>query len=146
MTGCQDEAIHQMANLEPPGHDLITLHVYSPPPSCWNYYTLDVTTLADHDSCFTKGPRRSSSTSATSCRWLRWDHRSKSCRCPLPARSPVIAIVGGGFSGAMVAVHLARLAGPRPPRVVLFEKADRLARGVAYGTPAISTCSMSRPV
>jgi uncharacterized NAD(P)/FAD-binding protein YdhS len=48
--------------------------------------------------------------------------------------APVIAIVGAGFSGAMVATHLARLAGTTPRRVVLFEKGDRLARGVAYGT------------
>ncbi len=46
----------------------------------------------------------------------------------------MIAIVGGGFSGAMVAVQLARQAGPNPPRVVLFEKSERLARGLAYGT------------
>ena len=55
VTGCRDEAIHQMANLEPPGQDLITLHVYSPPPSCWNYFTLDVTTLADHDRLLREG-------------------------------------------------------------------------------------------
>lgn len=47
---------------------------------------------------------------------------------------PEIAIVGGGFSGAMVAVQLGRLAGSNPPRIALFEKGDRLARGVAYGT------------
>ena len=29
------DMIHQMANLEPPGQDLITLHVYSPPPLHW---------------------------------------------------------------------------------------------------------------
>ena len=34
----------------------------------------------------------------------------------------------------MVAVHLARLAGPEAPRVVLFEKSERMARGIAYGT------------
>jgi hypothetical protein len=39
-----------MANLEPPGHDLITLHVYSPPPdSNWRCYNLAATTLADYD-------------------------------------------------------------------------------------------------
>jgi len=44
-----------------------------------------------------------------------------------------VAIVGCGFSGTMVAVHLARL-GHRSPRVLIFERGDRLARGVAYGT------------
>ncbi len=33
VTGCQGDDMHQMANLEPPGIDLITLHVYSPPAS-----------------------------------------------------------------------------------------------------------------
>jgi cysteine dioxygenase len=49
VTGCRDSSTHQMANLEPPGHDLITLHVYSPPASHWQFYPLDATTLADHD-------------------------------------------------------------------------------------------------
>ena len=44
-----------------------------------------------------------------------------------------VAIVGCGFSGTMVAVHLARQ-GPDSPRVLLFERDERLARGVAYGT------------
>ncbi len=44
-----------------------------------------------------------------------------------------VAIVGCGFSGTMVAVHLAR-PGPDSPRVLLFERAERLARGLAYGT------------
>ena len=68
VAACRDEAIHQMANLEPPGQDLITLHVYSPPPSAWNYFTLDRTTLADHDALLHEGPRRSSLTSARSSR------------------------------------------------------------------------------
>ncbi len=44
-----------------------------------------------------------------------------------------VAIVGCGFSGTMVAVHLARQ-GPDSPRVLMFERDERLARGVAYGT------------
>lgn len=51
-----------------------------------------------------------------------------------PGAGPVIAIVGGGFSGTLVAVHLARLSAPGRSRVVLFEKGDRFARGLAYGT------------
>jgi cysteine dioxygenase len=27
----EDEAIHQVANMQAPGHDLVTLHIYSPP-------------------------------------------------------------------------------------------------------------------
>lgn len=46
----------------------------------------------------------------------------------------VIAIIGGGFSGSMVAVHLARLASANSLRIVLFERGSRFARGLAYGT------------
>ena len=49
-------------------------------------------------------------------------------------RPDVIAVIGGGFSGTLVAVNLARRAGNHPPHVVLFERGTRFARGVAYGT------------
>ena|ERR1044071_9001723 len=35
----QDEAIHQVANMQAPGFDLITLHIYSPPIRKMNTYT-----------------------------------------------------------------------------------------------------------
>lgn len=34
----QDDDIHQVANLQPPGADLITLHIYSPPIRSMNTY------------------------------------------------------------------------------------------------------------
>ena len=135
VTGCRDAAIHQMANLEPSGQDLITLHVYSPPPSCWSYFTLDVTTLADHDRLLHEGAETvvvnfgEAAPIAPEVSFVEVITSASSIDM-----GPVIAIVGGGFSGAMVAVHLARLAGPKAPRVVLFEKTERLARGIAYGT------------
>jgi cysteine dioxygenase len=54
--GCRGAGIHQMANLEAPGLDLVTLHVYSPPPSRWRYYPLDRTTLAANDSLIRERP------------------------------------------------------------------------------------------
>lgn len=45
-----------------------------------------------------------------------------------------IAIVGGGFSGTLTAVHLLRDAWPGGVRVVLVDRAETPARGVAYGT------------
>jgi uncharacterized NAD(P)/FAD-binding protein YdhS len=54
---------------------------------------------------------------------------------PFPApESEVIAVIGGGFSGTLVAVNLARAAGDRSFRIILFERAARFARGVAYAT------------
>lgn len=44
-----------------------------------------------------------------------------------------IAIVGGGFSGTMAAVNLARLSS-RPLEIVLINARHPLGRGVAYGT------------
>jgi NADPH-dependent 2,4-dienoyl-CoA reductase/sulfur reductase-like enzyme len=43
-----------------------------------------------------------------------------------------VAIVGSGFSGTMVAVHLARA--QRGLRVALIDRSKTFARGVAYGT------------
>jgi cysteine dioxygenase len=51
------EEIHQMGNFEPSGHDLITLHLYSPPPSRWRFYEVGETTLADHDLLINKPAR-----------------------------------------------------------------------------------------
>ncbi|HET7462484.1 MAG TPA: FAD/NAD(P)-binding protein, partial [Longimicrobium sp.] len=45
-----------------------------------------------------------------------------------------IAIVGGGFSGTLTAVHLLRGAWPGGLHVVLVNRSGPLARGVAYGT------------
>jgi cysteine dioxygenase len=36
----QDDDIHQVANLQPPGCDLVTLHIYSPPLVKMNVYSL----------------------------------------------------------------------------------------------------------
>ena len=43
-----------------------------------------------------------------------------------------IAIVGAGFSGATVAINLLRLSYWRPVRIVLLDRAPRMARGTAY--------------
>ena len=44
-----------------------------------------------------------------------------------------IAIIGGGFSGTMTAVQLMRKT-THPLRVILIERNERIAKGVAYGT------------
>lgn len=58
---------------------------------------------------------------------------------PFPMAVPAgtarsIVIVGAGFSGALTAVNLLRLAPPGGLRVVLVNKSGRMARGIAYGT------------
>jgi uncharacterized NAD(P)/FAD-binding protein YdhS len=45
----------------------------------------------------------------------------------------VVAVIGGGASGALAAIHLLREA-PEPVRVVIIEPRSRLGRGIAYGT------------
>lgn len=47
--------------------------------------------------------------------------------------APALAIVGGGLSGALVAIHLLRQA-RTPTRVVLIERRPPVGRGVAFGT------------
>lgn len=54
-----------------------------------------------------------------------------------PTGFPAVAVIGGGFSGAMTAVQLLRNAVDlaSPISIVLFEKeASRVARGIAYST------------
>lgn len=47
-----------------------------------------------------------------------------------------VAIIGGGFCGAMTAVHLLAAANEaRPILIALIDPAESPARGVAYGTP-----------
>lgn len=56
--------------------------------------------------------------------------------CPDTASGPAdrtLAVVGGGFSGTMLAVHLLREA-RAPLHVVVFERRGAPGRGVAYGT------------
>ena len=45
--GSQDADIHQMSNLQPPGHDLVTLHVYSPPLMNMGMYSLTDSRVAE---------------------------------------------------------------------------------------------------
>lgn len=44
-----DADIHQLANLQPEGRDLVSLHVYSPPLLASRTYSIDDTTLGGHD-------------------------------------------------------------------------------------------------
>jgi uncharacterized NAD(P)/FAD-binding protein YdhS len=48
--------------------------------------------------------------------------------------SRVIAIVGGGFSGVSVAIHLLRQPTSTPLRIVIYEPRHELGAGVAYAT------------
>lgn len=45
--GSQDSDIHQMSNLQPPGRDLVTLHIYSPPLLTMGKYSLTEPAVTD---------------------------------------------------------------------------------------------------
>lgn len=49
----------------------------------------------------------------------------------MATRKPTIAIIGGGFSGCMVAAHLLQQA-QQPLRIILIDREDAPGRGVAY--------------
>lgn len=49
--------------------------------------------------------------------------------------SPVIAIIGAGFSGTLVAVNLLKTS-TQPLKIKLIERREQLARGIAYSTDA----------
>ena len=48
------------------------------------------------------------------------------------APRPVVAIVGGGFTGAALAFHLARLLPQGTARIVIHEPRAELGGGLAY--------------
>ncbi len=50
------------------------------------------------------------------------------------SRKSTIAIIGGGFSGALVATHLMKKSVNEPLQTILIERAPRFARGFAYST------------
>lgn len=50
------------------------------------------------------------------------------------ARRPLVAIIGGGVSGAATAFHLAHANLSPAPRIVVFEPRDCLGKGLAYDT------------
>ncbi|MER8931180.1 FAD/NAD(P)-binding protein [Mesorhizobium sp. M0700] len=52
----------------------------------------------------------------------------------MSASAPIIAIVGGGFSGAATAFHLARLLPAGASDIVVVEPRERLGYGLAYST------------
>lgn len=54
---------------------------------------------------------------------------------PLAAHSYAITIIGGGFAGAALALHLTRLPGPLPLEVALVEPRPLPGPGLAYSTP-----------
>src|ERR1700754_988550 len=50
-----------------------------------------------------------------------------------PVAGTTIAIIGGGFSGTMLAIHLVRRC-PSATRVILIERSHQHGRGLAYST------------
>ena len=52
------------------------------------------------------------------------------------ASAPLVAVIGGGFSGVMVAANLLRLSrqAARPLRIALFERRPEVGKGAAYAT------------
>ncbi|HEV2100388.1 MAG TPA: FAD-dependent oxidoreductase, partial [Stellaceae bacterium] len=54
-----------------------------------------------------------------------------------PLRPPAVAIVGAGFSGTLLALHLMRRC-PAPIRIHLIERSPRFGRGLAYSTGNLS--------
>jgi uncharacterized NAD(P)/FAD-binding protein YdhS len=115
-----DGGIHSVHNEDASGRTLVTLHVYAPPLKDFRRY------VARPEPSVRAGSSRPS-------------------RVPPPveitcdSRRVRLAIIGGGFSGAMTAANLLRLARTELPEntsldITLVERRGTLGEGVAYGT------------
>ncbi|MFN0064292.1 MAG: FAD/NAD(P)-binding protein [Myxococcaceae bacterium] len=103
------DPVHTLRNDVPNAEVLVSLHVYAPPLP-------ELRRFAHRPGGHTVAPVFGRSRAA--------DAR-------------VVAIVGGGFSGTMVAAHLVKLAreNQRPLHVVLADRQASLGEGPAYRTP-----------
>ena len=88
-----DVDTHQMVNLQADPHDLITLHVYSPPLKEMEFVAMQETTLANHDADLL-GPVMA---------YWRKDVPPISTLADDGGRVSVV-IVGGGCSGSLTAI------------------------------------------
>lgn len=133
LMSCDGGGIHQVSNLEPAGRDLVTLHVYSPPLSGYRRFSIEETSV-HVGRCVARDVSVP----------IRPDEEGSPCESggagtiadvAAEPRSVVsVAIIGGGFSGSMVATNLARHAAPGQLHATLWERGARLGRGLAYGT------------
>jgi uncharacterized NAD(P)/FAD-binding protein YdhS len=64
---------------------------------------------------------------------IRQGHRVEPVGLVPSPRPPAVAIVGAGFSGTLLALHLLRQC-PDPIRIHLIERSPRFGRGLAYST------------
>jgi len=99
--------IHAICNDAGSTEALVTVHVYSPPLP-------ELRRFAER----------------------RARHRAAPVFSSRPrAGAPTVAVIGGGFSGTMVAAHLVRQARSFPLHVVLFDRQSAIGEGAAYRTP-----------
>jgi uncharacterized NAD(P)/FAD-binding protein YdhS len=102
------DAVHEFSNDAPDQNLLISVHVYAPPlPEIRRFKHRQARTLA---AAFQRHPK---------------------------ASTPTVAIVGGGFSGIMVAAQLARQSARsgQPLHLILIDRQSSIAEGAAYRTP-----------
>ncbi len=101
--------VHALANADGATEPLVTLHVYAPPLAELRRFAIRPSG-ASIPAAFARHPVEG---------------------------APVIAIVGGGFCGSLVAAQLLRLASRvrRPAHIVIFDRQAALGEGPAYRTP-----------
>lgn len=113
----EDAAVHSIHNDDPNQHTLVTVHVYSPPLKDFRRFVARPASSREH----VRGAEKSSEASVT----VGDSHE--------PRR---VCIIGGGFSGAMTAANLARVAAREGVRlhVTIVERRGSVGDGVAYST------------
>jgi len=104
----EGDVVHAIRNACPRKELLVTIHVYAPPlPELRRF------TIRSEGRPLAGAFQRQRASSA-----------------------PVVAIIGAGFSGAMVAAHLARKSAKsrRPIHIVIIDRQPSIAEGAAYRT------------
>jgi uncharacterized NAD(P)/FAD-binding protein YdhS/predicted metal-dependent enzyme (double-stranded beta helix superfamily) len=106
------DSIHAVRNDGASGELLVSVHVYAPPMPEMRRFT-----MRPEDHAISGAFRRRPA-----------------------ASTPVVAIVGGGFSGTMVAAQMSRMTAlsGKPMHVVIVDRQTSIAEGAAYRTPNAS--------
>ncbi len=117
---------------------LVTMHVYSPPleadllPQTLGYsneVTLKKVQVCEKVVSYLVADKPMVESAVTNAKSIVHSNPTN-----ITSKKPTVVIIGGGFSGTLVATHLMKKSVNEPLQVILIERAPKFARGFAYST------------